>query len=199
MCYSFTLPLFAANTILVLGDSLSASFGIQSEQGWVKLLQKRLTEKHFNYRVVNASVSGDTTSNGLMRLPKALAQYQPVITIIELGANDGLRGIPVKVIKQNLQSIISLAKSRSSQVLLIGLRLPSNYGTTYNAQFENMFVDLAKQNKIGLVPFFLKGIDTTDQYFQADRLHPTMAAQPILLNNVWVELVNMLSSKKTYQ
>ncbi len=142
----------AENTILVLGDSLSAAYGIRPEQGWVALLEKKLKENHYAYRVVNESVSGDTTSNGLVRLPFAMATSRPVITVIQLGANDGLRGLPINIIRKNLKAMIAMCKAAHVQVLLLGIRLPPNFGPEYTKQFEAVYTELAAENKIAVVP-----------------------------------------------
>src|SRR6185312_10374302 len=162
----FTLPVFGKNSILIIGDSLSAGLGIDPNQGWVALLRNRLEEKHFDYMVVNASISGDTTSQGLDRLPAALAEAKPQITMIELGGNDGLRGLPIPVITNNLRQMIVLIKNANSQVILIGLRLPPNYGPTYTKEFHQIFVDLAKDNQTSLVEYFLKNIDQSPDNMQ---------------------------------
>jgi len=188
----FTLPVFGKNSILIIGDSLSAGLGIDPNQGWVALLRNRLEEKHFDYMVVNASISGDTTSQGLDRLPAALAEAKPQITMIELGGNDGLRGLPIPVITNNLRQMIVLIKNANSQVILIGLRLPPNYGPTYTKEFHQIFVDLAKDNQTSLVEYFLKNIDQSPDNMQPDHIHPTAAAQPILLDNVWPVLEPLL-------
>ena len=188
----FTLPVFGKNSILIIGDSLSAGHGIDPSQGWVALLRNRLQEKHFDYTVVNASISGDTTQQGLDRLPAALQEAQPEITIIELGGNDGLRGLPISVITQNLQQMITLIKKANSQVVLIGLRLPPNYGAAYTQEFHQIFAELAQKNQINLVAYFLKNIDQNPNKLQPDHIHPTTEAQPILLNNVWPTLEPLL-------
>lgn len=187
MCF-FTLPVFAKNTILVIGDSLSAGYGIDPNQGWVALLRSRLQEQGLDYDVINSSISGETSSQGLARLPDALKQVKPHITIIELGANDGLRGLPIATIQDNLQQMISLAQNANSQVLLIGLRLPPNYGTAYTEQFQKIYSELAQKNHIPVVSLFLQNVDENSQLLQADRIHPTAKAQIILLDNIWPAL-----------
>jgi acyl-CoA thioesterase-1 len=188
----FTLPVFAKNSILIIGDSLSAAHGIDSNLGWVALLKNRLKENNYNYDVINASISGDTTSQGLARLPNALQQFKPSVTIIELGGNDGLRGLPIATIENNLRQMISLIKKSGSHVLLLGVRLPPNYGMTYTNQFHKMFADLAKQNQISVVPLFLGHIDKDNNLMQADKIHPTVKAQSMMLNNVWPTLILLL-------
>jgi acyl-CoA thioesterase-1 len=188
----FTLPVFAQNTILIVGDSLSAGYGIDPKQGWVALLESRLKQNKLDYQVVNASISGDTTSNGLARLPAALHQHKPAVTIIELGANDGLRGIQLPLIKSNLLKMIDLVRQTGSRVLILGIRLPPNYGPQYTTQFENIYRELAGDRSITVVPQFLKEVDENPELRQPDGLHPTLSAQTILLNNVWPTLLTLL-------
>lgn len=173
---------FAAPKILVLGDSLAAGYGIDIQQGWVALLQKKLYDQ---YEVINAGISGDTTSNGLARLPKMLNLYHPKIVIVELGGNDGLRGIPIPVVRGNLEKIIKLAKVKAEKVVLIGVRLPPNYGPAYTQQFQTMYSELAKKYQLVMVPLLLAGIDENAALMQADRIHPTAAAQQRIFENVW--------------
>jgi len=183
------------NTILVLGDSLSAAYGIETEYGWVNLLSNRLD--HYSedqqWNVVNASVSGETTAGGLARLPPLLEQYQPVLCIIELGANNGLRGQSTSLMKQNLEQIVKQC-SLTGTSLLLGIRLPPNYGEKYTQSFQQVYSDIADECDIPLVPFLLEGIALKDEYLQADRLHPTAKAQPIILENVWPTLEKWLNS-----
>lgn len=193
----FTLPIFAKNTILIVGDSLSANYGINTQKGWVALLQQRLNEKKYNYHVINASISGDTTSNGLARLSKTLKQNKPQITIIELGGNDGLRGLSISTIKNNLQKMIEMTKATQSKILLLGVRLPSNYGPEYTQQFQQIFLDLSKEEQIPVVPLFLHGIDENVLLMQQDRIHPGIDAQTLMLNNVWPELEKLLAKLST--
>lgn len=188
----FSPAVFAAEKILVIGDSISAGYGIELKQGWVSLLQQRLQKSGYDYEVVNASISGDTTSNGLYRLPAALTQYQPAIVIIELGANDGLRGLPIETIEKNLATMIEAAKKIHSKVLLLGIRIPPNYGLTYTQQFQAIYPKLAQHYQTALVPLVLKGIDEQPELIQADELHPTAEAQMILLENVWPKLQPLL-------
>lgn len=188
----FTLPIFAKNTILIVGDSLSAGYGMNIADNWVALLQQRLQKEQFNYQVVNISISGNTTSNGLAQLPDALRQHQPTITIIELGGNDGLRGLQIATIKANLQQMITLAKQAHSKVLLIGVRLPPNYGALYGEQFQQIFIDLAKENQISVVPLFLKNVDDKAGLMSSDGIHPTAQAQVVMLEHVWGVLERML-------
>ena len=182
--------------ILVLGDSLSASFGIDQSKGWVSLLEQKLDKNYFNYRIVNASISGETTQGGLQRLPKLLTKYQPQLVIVELGGNDGLRGLNIEMIKSNLQTMISKTTSNHADILLIGMRLPPNYGKFYTDSFHQMYVDLGQANKIPVVPFLLEGIATKDNLMQADGIHPRVEAQPLMLDNVWTQLKPLLSNRK---
>jgi acyl-CoA thioesterase-1 len=184
------------NTILVLGDSLSAAYGLRPEQGWVALLQKRLESQGYGYSVTNASVSGETTSGGLQRLPRALSVHKPSIVVLELGANDGLRGLPVSTTRQNLTRIIELAKQAGAQVLLVGIRIPPNYGPRYTEQFYDSFGELAKTHNLPLVHFLLEKMALNAQLMQADGLHPAAPAQPMILDTVWPHLKPMLKAKK---
>ena len=176
--------------LLVIGDSLSAAHGIQPEQGWVHLLGQRIATQ--GYRVINASISGDTTSNGLRRLRKALQRYRPEIVVIELGANDGLRGLSLKAMENNLGSMITAAQEIGAKVLLLGMRIPPNYGKAYTQGFHQIYHDLAARYQISLVPFFLEGVALNRALMQNDGLHPKAVAQPQILENVWVELGGML-------
>ena len=182
----------ATPVILVLGDSLSAGFGIQQDQQWVNLLADRLKKDQSDYLVVNTSVVGITSADGLRLLPQLLNDYTPQIVIIALGSNDGLRGNPVFTLKQNLSKMIDLAKAKNSKVLLIGFKMPVNYGNRYRSQFEAVYTDLSKETKVSLVPFLLAGFAEDLSYFQADHLHPTAKAQPLMLSNVWKYLEPML-------
>ncbi len=184
-----------AATILVVGDSLSAAYGIPIEQGWVALLEKRLQQEQLPYQVVNISMSGDTTSQGLAKLPSALNQYQPELVIIALGANDGLRGLPVSFIQKNLNKMVLLSKQHHAKVLLIGLLLPINYGPTYRNQFESVYKHVSNRYQLLQVPFLLKDIALNPDLMQADGLHPKAAAQPLILDNVWSYLKKTLSPK----
>ncbi len=184
-------PVLAAPTILVFGDSLSAAYGIPRDSGWVNLLQQRLPQ----HRVVNASVSGETTAGGLTRLPEVLAAHKPHLTIIELGANDGLRGLPLAQTARNLEAMIDLVKKQDGEVLLVGMRLPPNYGPAYTRKFQTLFAEVAQAGKVRLVPFLLAGMADQRERFQADGLHPDAGAQVLLVDNVWRELKPMLKEK----
>ena len=181
-------------TILVLGDSLSAAFGIRVEQGWAALLQARLRTKGYGHRVVNASSSGETTGGALARLPRALATHRPAIVIVELGGNDGLRGLPIADIRSNLEAIVQRSRQAGAKVLLVGMRVPPNYGTAYTTQFHGLFGELAARHRLPLVPFFLERVALDDSLMQDDGIHPTVAAQPILLDEIWPRLEPLLRS-----
>ena len=182
----------ASPTILVYGDSLSAAYGIPRDQGWVELLQRRLNEQGYSHRVANASVSGETTSGGLSRFDAALQEARPDLVIIELGANDGLRGLPVADMKRNLVSMVKAARQRQAEVMLLGMRIPPNYGPIYTREFTNAFQQVASEYKLPLVPFFLDGVAGQRDLILDDGLHPSAAAQGKLLDNVWEELEPML-------
>ncbi len=182
----------ATQTIVVFGDSLSAGYGIEQNQGWVALLQARLSQQKLPYHVVNTSISGETTSGGLARFAEALNTHKPSIVILELGANDGLRGLPVNEMQANLSQMIVQAKTAKAKLLLIGMKIPPNYGQKYSRDFSTSYAVLAKQHKIKLVPFLLDGVAGKPSLIQDDGLHPLAAAQPKLLDNVWKTLQKML-------
>ncbi|MBI5612021.1 MAG: arylesterase [Gammaproteobacteria bacterium] len=182
----------APPVILVLGDSLSAGYGFDLRQGWVTLLQQRLEREGFPHRAVNASTSGDTSRGGLARLPRALDQHRPTIVVIELGGNDGLRGLPIAELRANLGNAIRLAQQHGAKVLLVGMRLPTNYGTSHTREFQELYADLGKKYRVPVVPFFLEGVATDPELMQPDGVHPTAAAQPKLLATVWPYLVPLL-------
>ncbi len=171
--------------ILILGDSLSAAYGMELGESWPSLLQHRLTEDGHAYRVFNSSVVGDTTAGGLSRLPRLLAGQRPAIVIIELGGNDGLRGLPLEVTRNNLQSMIDQSQAAGARIVLAGMRLPPNYGRTYTTRFSAMFVSLAEDTKVILIPFLLEGIALDSTLMLDDGIHPTAQAQSLLLQNVW--------------
>lgn len=193
---ALTLMLWAqgavAGTLLVVGDSISAAFGLNSRQGWVALLEKRLVQEGFEHQVVNASISGDTSAGGAARLPALLVEHKPELVIIELGGNDGLRGQPLAQLQQNLASMVEQSQQAGAKVLLLGMKLPPNYGVRYTTAFAQVFTDLAEQKQVPLVPFFLEGVGGVPGMMQADGIHPTEAAQDILLDNVWPTLKPML-------
>lgn len=182
-----------APVILVVGDSLSAGFGLRPGEGWTSLLEARLDEEGYPHRVVNASISGDTTEGALARLPRALEIHDPALVIIELGGNDGLRGFPMEVMRDNLAAMIRLSRESGAEVLLLGMRLPPNYGPAYTGRFHQVFVDLAESREVPLVSFFLDGVALNGDLMQPDGIHPNAAAQPKLLENVWSELEPLLT------
>ena len=181
-----------AGPILVFGDSLSAGYGLRPDEGWVPLLQKRLQSQGYETPVVNASVSGETSEGGLQRLPRALQLHKPSLVILELGANDGLRGLPVPQTRGNLQKMIELARAAGSSVLLIGMRLPPNYGPRYTADFSNMYADLAGSDRLPFVPFLLESVALKPTLMQADGLHPSAHGTPLILDTVWPRLLPLL-------
>ncbi len=183
-----TALLKTATTVMVFGDSLSSSYGIPSEAGWVNLLKKRLQIQSSSYQVINASVSGETTLGGRNNIEQALKNHRPNIVIIELGANDGLRGLSTKSAYENLESIIKVCQRNQITVLLVGMRLPPNYGITYTKQFQDIYLQLAKYHRLRLVPFLLENFGDKPEYFQEDGLHPNTQAQEKILENVWKEL-----------
>jgi len=182
-------------TILVLGDSLSAGYGLKPAQGWVALLEQRLRDQGYGYRVVNASVSGETTGGGLQRLPRALELHQPAVVVVELGANDGLRGLSVPLTTDNLTKIVAESKKTGAQVLLVGMLLPPNYGPRYTKDFTTMYRNIATNAKVPLVPFLLQSVALKPELMQADGLHPTAPAQPALLDTVWPQLKPLLKAR----
>jgi acyl-CoA thioesterase I len=177
-----------APTILVVGDSLSAEYGLQRGTGWVALLDQRLEQEKISANVVNASISGDTTSGGRSRLPALLAKHNPTIVIVELGGNDALRGLPLAMTEANLNAMTKASQASGAKVLIVGMQVPPNYGQDYNRRFAQVFVSVAKAHNTALVPFLLKGVaDAPDatKLFQADRIHPTAAAHPTILKTMW--------------
>ena len=180
--------------ILILGDSVSAGYGLPTGSGWPALLQQRLVAERYAYTVLNASISGDTTAGGRARLGALLEQHRPAITVIELGGNDGLRGGSIDAMRQNLDAMVAAAQKTGSRVLLVGLRMPPNYGPTYVQRFGATFAEVAKARKVALVPFLFEGLADNDAMFQSDRIHPVRAAQPQLLDNVWRELKPLLGT-----
>jgi len=192
VCLLFVSSLSQAATLLVFGDSLSAGYGIPREQSWPALLAERLTKEGKPYTVVNASISGETTAGGRARLKAALKQHHPSLVIIELGANDGLRGLPLDQMRDNLTAMTRLSQSMGAKVLLVGMRLPPNYGLDYVSRFERTFPEVAKKEKIALLPFLLEPISQESSAFQQDGLHPVAAAQGRILNHVWTVLKPLL-------
>lgn len=185
-------------TLLVVGDSLSAEYGLARGSGWVALLDKRLSERKVEARVVNASISGDTSSGGRSRLPALLRQHKPTHVILELGGNDALRGLPLDMTQDNLKAMASQAKATGARVLVVGMQVPPNYGADYARRFAGAFEQAARAEGAALVPFLLKGVaDRADalDWFQADRIHPNVRAQPVMLDNVWPELAKQLGTR----
>lgn len=184
-----------ADTVLIVGDSLSAEYGLKRGTGWVPLLEKQIAQDKKSARVVNASISGDTTSGGRSRLPALLSQHKPNIVVIELGGNDALRGLPLDMTENNITAMVQASKKAGARVLIVGMQVPPNYGGAYAATFSSLFPKVAKAEKVALVPFFLKGIadvDDSASRFQADRIHPNEQSQAKMLANVWPELKKLL-------
>jgi acyl-CoA thioesterase-1 len=179
-------------TILVFGDSISAAYGIRVEEGWVSLLQKKLASQGYGYRVVNASVSGETTGGGLARLPRALEQHRPAILILELGGNDALRGLPLADVRSNLDGMIRRSQAAGARVVLAGMRMPPNYGPRYSQEFQQIYSNLSREHRLPLIPIVLEDIALDADLMQADGLHPNAKAQPKLLNEIWPRLEPLL-------
>lgn len=196
----FAQPFVAAapprGIVLIVGDSISAGLGLPPATGWATLLDARLRNQHYPYDVVNASISGDTTAGGRARLPALLATHHPAIVVIELGGNDGLRGGDLTATAANLDAMIVAAQKSGAKVLLIGMQLPPNYGAQYTSRFAALFNDASRRHKTALVPFFFEGFADRNELFQADRIHPTEAAQARLLDNVWPVLQRMLGKPR---
>jgi acyl-CoA thioesterase-1 len=187
-------PPAAPPAIVVLGDSLSAEYGLPRDTGWVALLRQQLAKEHYDYNVANSSISGDTTSSGRARLPAVLKRLKPRIVIVELGANDALRGVPLATTQDNLASIIDQSQAANATVLLVGMYIPPNYGPDYSQKFHAVYVHLSKDKHVPLVPFLLAGFENKPEMFQADQNHPTPQAQPLLLQNVWPTLKPLLGA-----
>ena len=185
----------APKTVLVLGDSLSAEYGLSRGSGWVALLEQKIKQEKLDAKIVNASISGETTSGGRARMPALLTQHRPDVVIIELGANDGLRGLPVAAAEANLRAMIEQAHKNRARVLLVGMRMPPNYGRSYTENFFSMYKKVATQYKATLVPFMLEGVADQPAMFQADRLHPTATAHPIILANIWPQFLALAKAK----
>lgn len=187
----------AGSQVLVLGDSLSAGYNIELAQGWVQLLQQRLKDQGYGHSVVNASMSGETTGGGLNRLPRALKLHSPEVVIVELGGNDGLRALPLSVIRSNLEKIIALSQEAGAQVVLVGIRIPPNYGEEYGEGFYRIYEELSRDRDVFLVPFVLEGIALSEGMMQSDGIHPTASAQIQLLDNIWPALRSALDAAKS--
>jgi acyl-CoA thioesterase-1 len=190
------VPGSAATSVLVLGDSLSAAYGLEQKQGWVTLLERRLQQLCAACRVINASISGETTAGGRSRVVALLNRHRPDIIIVELGGNDGLRGLPLTEMYDNLDYIISKAQHRGVKVLLLGMRLPPNYGPAYTRNFQDVYKRLAAKHRVAWVPFLLKGLENERDLFQADGIHPIAEAQEIMLENVWPALQTLLAEQR---
>jgi acyl-CoA thioesterase-1 len=189
----------AAGTILVYGDSLSAAYGIGQKEGWASLLEERLRQRKLDYTVANASISGETTSGGAARIDAALERFKPEVVIVALGANDGLRGLPIAEMKANLDRIANASRARRARVLVVGMRMPPNYGTKYTQAFHEAFADVARQHRAAYVPFLLEGVADKRDLFLPDQIHPSAQAQPILLDTVWRGLEPLLGKRRTGQ
>ena len=185
----------AAATILVFGDSLAAGYGIPQDSGWTRLLEKRLAGDGYKYRVANASVSGETTAGGAARIAAVLETHRPDIVVIELGANDGLRGHPLDAMRRNLEAMIDATRRAKAEVLLVGMRLPPNYGTAYTGKFQQTYADVARAKKTAFVPFLFEGFAEDTRFFQQDRVHPTQEAQALMLETVWKGLKPLLKRR----
>jgi len=185
----------APKTVLVVGDSLSAEYGLTRGAGWVALLEQKLKAEKIDARIVNASISGETTSGGRTRLPALLTAHKPQIVVIELGANDGLRGLPVASAEANLRQMVTLSQQQDAKVMLIGMRMPPNYGRAYTERFFGMYGTLSKDLKAPLVPFMLEGVADKPALFQADRLHPNAQAHPIILNTIWPTFSSLIRQR----
>ena len=182
----------AERSILVVGDSLSAAYGLPQERGWVALLGERIKRERLDYSVVNASISGDTTGGGLARIDRLLAQHQPAVVVLELGGNDGLRGLPLAEMRGNLGAMIERSQKAGARVVVVGVYIPPNYGPDYTKEFFDSFPGLAKRYKTALVPFLMEDFALKPEYFQPDRIHPTEAAQPLMMERVWKALRPLL-------
>ncbi|PPD00303.1 MAG: arylesterase [Methylotenera sp.] len=190
---AWSVPAYAENPkIMIYGDSLSAAYGIPQQKGWASLLQQKLVSEHYQYDVVNASISGETTSGGASRIRNALSQIKPNIIILELGANDGLRGLPIESMIANLNTIIQEGKKSGAKILLVGMKIPPNYGPQYTKLFSKSYLKLSQEHQIPLVPFMLENIAAKTNLIQDDGLHPNAIAQPLVLDNIWSKLKMLL-------
>lgn len=196
LCLAAAPALAAMRTVMVFGDSLSAAYNLSADQGWVHLIGERLARESLPWKVVNASISGETTAGGLRRLGEDLKRHKPSIVVIALGANDALRGLPVAAMRSNLEKMIRLARQAHAEPVLVGLMIPPNYGIDYAAEFRDMYAAIAARQKIALVPFLLEGIADKPELFQRDQLHPTAEAQPRIADNVWPALAPLLKKSR---
>ena len=190
-------PAHAARTILVFGDSLSAGYGLPQGSGWVSLLEHRLKRDRLDYTVVNASISGETTLGGRNRIVATLTEHQPVVVIVQLGGNDGLRGNSIEQTRRNLIAIVEASRKSGAKVLLVGMRIPPNYGQVYRRRFEALFAEVARQQNASLVPFMLQGFADKREWFQSDGIHPAVEAQPLILDNIYRRLRALLAPQRT--
>ena len=192
MILAFSAPAAAERSILVFGDSLAAAYGISQARGWVALLAERLKRERLDYIVVNASISGETSSGGAARIAATLEKHRPAVVVLELGANDGLRGLPAAQLRANLGAMVEQSRKAGARVLILGMKMPPNYGTEYSRQFENAFAGVAKQHQVRLVPFFIEDVVDNAEHFLPDRIHPAESAQPIIFERVWQALRPLL-------
>lgn len=192
LCCALCAPQAMARTLLVYGDSLSSGYGLPKSEAWVSLLAERLKQQRMDYTVANASISGETTLGGLKRINATLTQHKPAIVLLALGGNDGLRGLSLDAMRNNLEAIIDACRKSKSQVVLIGMRLPPNYGSAYARKFHGVYLDLARKHKLPLLPFLLEGFGDKPEWFQADGIHPAIRAQPVMLDTVWKTLNPLL-------
>jgi len=190
-------PAHAARTILVFGDSLSAGYGLPTGSGWASLLEQRLKRDRLDYTVVNASISGETTLGGRNRIVAALAEHQPAVVIVQLGGNDGLRGNSIEDTRRNLIAIVEASRKSGAKVLLVGMRIPPNYGKVYTRRFEALYAEVARQQNASLVPFMLQGFADKREWFQSDGIHPAVEAQPRILDNIYRRLRALLAPRRT--
>jgi acyl-CoA thioesterase-1 len=189
-------PVHAARTILVFGDSLSAGYGLPAGSGWVSLLEQRLKRDRLDYTIVNASISGETTLGGRNRIADALAEHKPAVVIVQLGGNDGLRGNSIEETRRNLIAIVGASRKAGAKVLLVGMRIPPNYGKVYTRRFEALFAEVARQQNASLVPFMLQGFADKPEWFQSDGIHPAVEAQPRILDNIYRRLRALLTTQR---
>jgi len=189
-------PVHAARTILVFGDSLSAGYGLPAGSGWVSLLEQRLKRDRLDYTIVNASISGETTLGGRNRIADALAEHKPAVVIVQLGGNDGLRGNSIEETRRNLIAIVGASRKAGAKVVLVGMRIPPNYGKVYTRRFEALFAEVARQQNASLVPFMLQGFADKPEWFQSDGIHPAVEAQPRILDNIYRRLRALLTTQR---
>jgi len=197
LLFGFPLAARSAQTILVLGDSISAGYGLPADAGWVHLLRQRIEKLAPSYTVVNASISGETAAGGRRRIDAALEQHRPDIVVLELGGNDGLRGARIETLQADLEAMITASLRRKARVVLVGMRMPPNYGADYVNRFEKIYADLASKHRIAFVPFLFEGFGERHDMFQSDGIHPTRAAQPLMLETVWKALEPLVTKRQS--